>query len=43
LIKRIDELKRQGDIEAAEREYQLVAPLSEKIVAMMQSIQRKLD
>jgi methyl-accepting chemotaxis protein len=42
LIKRIVDLKKQGDMKAAEREYQRVAPLSEKIVAMMQVIKSKL-
>jgi methyl-accepting chemotaxis protein len=42
LIKRIVELKRQGDMEAAEREYQQVGPLSEKIVMLMQAIKNKL-
>jgi methyl-accepting chemotaxis protein len=42
LIKRIVDLKKQGDREAAEREYQRVAPLSEEIVAIMQAIKNQL-
>ncbi|MEW8691328.1 MAG: methyl-accepting chemotaxis protein [Candidatus Thiodiazotropha endolucinida] len=43
LIKRIADLKNRGDMQAAEREYQRVAPLSEEIVRMMQTIQSKLN
>jgi methyl-accepting chemotaxis protein len=43
LIKRIVDLKKQGDMEAAEREYQRVAPLSETIVTMIQAIKNKID
>ncbi|MEW8632359.1 MAG: methyl-accepting chemotaxis protein [Candidatus Thiodiazotropha sp.] len=43
LIKRISELKNRGDMEAAEREYQRVAPLSDKIVDMMRTIQDKIS
>jgi hypothetical protein len=43
LIKRIVELKKQGEMEAAEREYKQVEPLSEKIVAIMQVIKSKLN
>ncbi|MES9829270.1 MAG: methyl-accepting chemotaxis protein [Candidatus Thiodiazotropha sp.] len=43
LIKRIADLKSRGDIQAAEREYQRVGPLSEEIVHMMQAIQSKLN
>ncbi len=42
LIRRVVELKRQGDMEAAEREYLRVGPLSEEIVKMMQVIRNKL-
>ncbi|MEW8523762.1 MAG: methyl-accepting chemotaxis protein [Candidatus Thiodiazotropha endolucinida] len=43
LIKRIADLKNRGDMQAAEREYQRVGPLSEEIVRMMQTIQSKLN
>jgi hypothetical protein len=43
LIKRISELKKQGDMQAAEREYQRIGPMSEEIVGLMQAIQNKLD
>ncbi len=43
LIKRISELKKQGDMQAAEREYQRIGPMSEEIVSLMQAIQNKLD
>ncbi|MEW8397016.1 MAG: methyl-accepting chemotaxis protein [Candidatus Thiodiazotropha sp.] len=43
LIKRISELKNMGDMEAAEREYQRVGPLSEKIVEMMRAIQNRIN
>ncbi|MES9848328.1 MAG: methyl-accepting chemotaxis protein, partial [Candidatus Thiodiazotropha sp.] len=43
LIKRIADLKDRGDMQAAEREYQRVGPLSEEIVRMMQTIQSKLN
>ncbi|MET0051939.1 MAG: methyl-accepting chemotaxis protein [Candidatus Thiodiazotropha sp.] len=42
LIRRVVELKRQGDTEAAEREYLRVGPMSEEIVRMMQVIRSKL-
>ncbi|MET0066734.1 MAG: methyl-accepting chemotaxis protein [Candidatus Thiodiazotropha sp.] len=42
LIRRVVELKRQGDTEAAEREYLRVGPMSEEIVSMMQIIRSKL-
>jgi methyl-accepting chemotaxis protein len=43
LIRQIAELKRKGDLQAAEREYQRVGPLSEEIVGIMKAIQNKLD
>lgn len=43
LIKQIAELKKQGDMVAAEKEYQRVGPLSEEIVRLMQAIQAKIS
>jgi methyl-accepting chemotaxis protein len=42
LIRQIVELKKQGDIEGAEHQYQRVGPLSDEIVDMMKAIQGKL-
>jgi len=43
LIKKIYDLKEKGDMAAAEREYQQVGPLSERIVELMQAIQGRLS
>ncbi|MEJ2465171.1 MAG: methyl-accepting chemotaxis protein [Candidatus Thiodiazotropha sp.] len=43
LIRRINELKQRGDMQAAEREYERVGPLSEEIVALMQKLEEKIS
>jgi methyl-accepting chemotaxis protein len=43
LIKRVVDLKRQGNSEAAEREYQRLGPMSEALVDLMQTVRNKLD
>ena len=43
LIRQIADLKERGDIQAAEREYEKVGPLSEQIVSIMQKIEQKLS
>jgi methyl-accepting chemotaxis protein len=42
LIRNIHELKQQGDMQAAEREYERVGPLSEQIVELMRKIEEKI-
>jgi len=39
-IHRIAELKRNGDFDGAEREYEKVAPLSERVIALIEQIER---
>jgi methyl-accepting chemotaxis protein len=43
LIKKIYDHKQQGDMQAAEREYERVGPLSEEIVGLMKSLQGKVS
>lgn len=43
LIKTIVDLKHRGEMQAAEREYQRVGPMSEEIVRIMQTIQSKIN
>ena len=43
LIHHIVDLKERGDMQAAEREYEKVGPLSERIVSIMQKIQDKIS
>ncbi len=43
LIRRISELKQRGDMQAAEREYERVGPLSEEIVALMRKLEEKIS
>jgi len=41
-IRRIAELKRQGDMAGAERAYEKVGPLSEQIVSLIEEVERQL-
>jgi methyl-accepting chemotaxis protein len=43
LIRRIHDLKQRGDMQAAEREYERVGPLSEEIVALMRKLEEKIS
>ncbi len=42
LIRRISELKKRGELQEAEREYERVGPLSEQIVELMRVIEKKI-
>jgi methyl-accepting chemotaxis protein len=42
LIHHIHDLKQRGDMQAAEREYERVGPLSEQIVELMRKIEQKI-
>ncbi len=42
LVKRIVQLKHQGDQDAAEKEYKKIAPLSDQIVGFLEAIGRKM-
>jgi methyl-accepting chemotaxis protein len=43
LIKKIHDLKQRGELEAAEREYQRIGPMSEEIVSLMKLLQGKVS
>ena len=43
LIRQIADLKERGDMQAAEREYEKVGPLSEQIVSIMKKIEAKIS
>jgi methyl-accepting chemotaxis protein len=43
LIRLISDLKVRGDMQAAEREYEKVGPLSEQIVAIMKKIEKEIS
>jgi len=43
LIREIIELKEAGRIKEAEARYQEVAPLSEKIIGLLESVERKIQ